>query len=104
MSTTARDPLGVERVPVAPPLSMFDPAFVGIDEYGVPVYLDVVFHNLLVAGEPGSGKSVLLSNIAAHAALAERSRLVLFDAKLVELGPWRPVCDEFVGPDLDQAI
>ncbi len=65
---------------------MFDPLFIGIDEYGQAVTLDLVFHNLLVAGEPGGGKSVLLNNIAATACLAERTRLVLFDGKIVELG------------------
>jgi len=85
-------------------LSMFDPLFIGIDEFGQPVYLDIVYHNLLTAGEPGSGKSVLLNNVAAYAALAENTRLVLFDGKLVELGPWEDIADEFVGPDLDHAI
>lgn len=104
MSTVARDPLGVDRVPVGPVLSMFDPTYVGIDEFGQAVYLEVPNHNLLVAGEPGGGKSGLVNNIAANAALANKSRLVLLDAKLVELGPWRHVADEFVGPDLDHAI
>jgi len=54
---------------------MFDPMYVGIDEYGQPVYLDVVFHNLLPAGEPGSGKSALLNLVAGTAALCERTRL-----------------------------
>ncbi len=29
---------------------------------------------------------------------------MLFDAKWVELGPWRHIADEFIGPDLDHAI
>ena len=41
---------------------------------------------------------------AAHAALSARSRLVLFDGKLVELGFYKKVADEFVGPDIDHAI
>ena len=41
---------------------------------------------------------------AAHAALSAKSRLVLFDGKVVELGMWADVADEFVGLDLDHAI
>ena len=91
-------------VPVAPMLSMFDPMFIGIDEFGQAVTLDLVFHNLLVAGEPGGGKSGLLNTITATAAMAERTRLVLFDGKLVELGPWDQIADEFVGVDIDHAL
>jgi S-DNA-T family DNA segregation ATPase FtsK/SpoIIIE len=91
-------------VPAAPKLSMFDPLFIGMDEYGHAVTLDLVYHNLLTAGEPGGGKSGLLNNVAATATLAEKTRLVLFDAKLVELGPYEEVADEFIGLDLDKAI
>ncbi|MEV4534672.1 FtsK/SpoIIIE domain-containing protein [Asanoa sp. NPDC049518] len=98
-------PIGPPRsVPVGPMLSMFDPMFIGIDEFGEPVYLDVVYHNLLVAGEPGGGKSVLLNNVTATGALAENTRLVLFDAKVVELGPWEDIADEFVDADIDKAL
>ena len=93
--------------PVAPTVSMFDPVYLGIDEYGHHVHCPFIYRNLLVAGEPGGGKSGLLNNIAAHAALSSvtgKTRLVGFDAKLVELGPWLGVADEFVGPDLDHAI
>jgi len=85
-------------------LSMFDPVHVGLDEFGLPVHIRVIYKNLLAAGEPGGGKSGLLSLLAAHAALSQLSRLVLFDGKLVELGYYRPVADEFVGPDIDKAI
>jgi DNA segregation ATPase FtsK/SpoIIIE, S-DNA-T family len=95
---------GPAAVPVGPSLSMFDPVFIGIDEFLQPVYLDVVYHNILPAGEPGSGKSGFLNNIVGYAALCENTRLCLFDAKLVELGPYRDIADEFVGPDLDHAI
>ncbi len=99
------DPLGLRtRVPVAPMLSMFDPLYIGIDEFGEPVYLDVVFHNLLPGGEPGAGKSGLLQNVASHAALSANTRLVLLDGKLVELGPYMDVADEFVGPNIDHAL
>ena len=105
----SKDPFGLDvtssaTVPVGPSLSMFDPLFVGIDEFGQPVYLDILFHNMLVAGEPGGGKSGLINNVGAYGALCDNTRLVLFDGKLVELGPWMDVADEFVGPDIDHAI
>jgi S-DNA-T family DNA segregation ATPase FtsK/SpoIIIE len=91
-------------IPAGPMLSMFDPIFVGIDEFGHPVYIRIIYRNLLAAGEPGGGKSSLLNTFAAHAALSAGSRLVLFDGKIVELGYWADIADEFVGPDIDQAI
>ena len=100
----ARDPLGTDRVPVAPGLSMFDPMFIGIDEFGEHVSLDVVFHNLLIAGEPGAGKSGLINTVAATASLCDSTRIVALDAKWVELGPYRDLCDAFIGDDIDKAI
>jgi S-DNA-T family DNA segregation ATPase FtsK/SpoIIIE len=83
---------------------MYDPIFIGVDEFGEPVYIRLIYRNLLAAGEPGGGKSGLLNIIVAHAALSARTRTVLFDGKQVELGMWDQVADEFVGPDLDHAI
>ena len=91
-------------IPAGPALSMFDPIYVGIDEYGQPVWIRIIYKNLLAAGEPGGGKSGLLNIFAAHAALSADSRLVLFDGKIVELGYFEDIADEFVGPDLDHAI
>ena len=91
-------------VPAGPMLSMFDPIHVGSDEFGQPFYVRLIYKNLLAAGEPGGGKSGLLNTVAAHAALSADSRLVLFDAKQVELGMWDDIADEFVGPDLGRAI
>jgi S-DNA-T family DNA segregation ATPase FtsK/SpoIIIE len=90
--------------PAAPALSMFDPVHIGIDEFGLPLRIKVIYRNLLAAGEPGGGKSALMNILTAHAALSDRSRLVLFDGKQVELGLWDEVADEFVGPDIDHAI
>ena len=68
-------------IPAGPMLSMFDPIYVGIDEFGHPVCIRIIYKNLLAAGEPGGGKSGLLNTLAAHAALSANSRLVLFDGK-----------------------
>jgi S-DNA-T family DNA segregation ATPase FtsK/SpoIIIE len=85
-------------------LSMFDPVFIGVDEFGNAVHVDIVFHNLLSGGEPGGGKSGLLNAVAAHGALSTDCRLVCLDGKQVELGMWRHVADEFIGPDLGKAV
>jgi S-DNA-T family DNA segregation ATPase FtsK/SpoIIIE len=85
-------------------LSMFNPVHTGLDEFGVPVHIKVIYKNLLAAGEPGGGKSALMNILTAHAALSARTRLVLFDGKQVELGMWDAIADEFVGPDLEHAI
>src|SRR5436190_2078751 len=72
-------------------------------------YLDphtvrVNWRGVLVGGEPGHGKSVLLSAVVAHAALSLDCRRVLLDGKLVELGQWRHCADVFVGASQPQAI
>ena len=86
MATSTSAPAPVmppATVPVGPILSMFDPMFIGIDEYGHHVNLDVVFHNLLTAGEPGGGKSGLVNNIAR--ATTKMSRWDgIFDAAIVD--------------------
>lgn len=91
-------------VPVGTTLSMYDPIYLGVDEFGEPVYIELIYRNLLAGGEPGGGKSGLLNTIAAHAALSTDTRLVLFDGKRVELGQWRHVADEFVAVNIDHAI
>jgi S-DNA-T family DNA segregation ATPase FtsK/SpoIIIE len=95
---------GPDTYPVGPVLTMYDPIYLGVDEFGEPVYVRVIYRNLLAGGEPGGGKSGLLNIITAHAALSVNTRLVLFDGKQVELGMWDGIADEFVGPDLDHAI
>lgn len=85
-------------------LSMFDPVHLGINETGQPVSVDLVERNMLVAGEPGGGKSVSLNLIVGHAALSPDCRMVLVDGKRVELGPWRACADTFVGPSMATAI
>lgn len=92
------------NVPVGPMLSIFDPIFIGVDEYGQAVTLDLVYRNILAGGEPGGGKSGLLNCITGHAALCDDARLILLDGKLVELGLYRDCADVFVGPQLADAI
>jgi S-DNA-T family DNA segregation ATPase FtsK/SpoIIIE len=102
IATTADD----EAVPLGPVLSIFDPVHIGIDEFGHPVRVPMIERNMLIGGEPGSGKSGLLNAIVAHAALSLDCRLCLLDGKQVELGQWRHCAEPggFVGPNLDQAL
>jgi len=90
--------------PFPPVVSIYDPIHVGIDENADAVLLRLIYRNLLAAGEPGSGKSGLLNNVVAHAALAHDCRLWLMDGKRVELGLWRACAELFVGADLAEAI
>lgn len=92
--------------PVKPglPLSIFDPVYFGIDEFGQPKRVPLIERNILIGGEPGSGKSGLLNGIVAHAALSLDCRLVLLDGKRVELGQWRKCADVFVGPSIERAL
>ena len=87
-------------VPVGPMLSMFDPIYVGIDEFGQPR-----LHPRHLQ-EPARRRRTRRRQIRAaeHPDRPRRpvraSRLVLFDGKQVELGMWDDIADEFVGPDL----
>ena len=99
-------PLGPrdDAPPVGKTLSIFDPVFLGIDEFGQDVYVPIIYRNILAGGEPGAGKSSLLNNFVGHAALSLDCRLCFLDGKRVELGLWKRVADIFVGPDLDLAL
>ena len=96
-------PLARPSVPVGTCMSIFDPLFIGIDEFGQPVYLPLIYRNMLIGGEPGAGKSSLLNTIVGHAALCDDVSLCLLDGKQVELGLWEDCADVFVGPDIDLA-
>ncbi|MEV6493358.1 FtsK/SpoIIIE domain-containing protein [Actinoplanes sp. NPDC051633] len=91
-------------IPVGPLMSIFDPVFLGIDEFGHPVYLPLIYRNILIGGEPGAGKSSLLNTIVGYAALCHDCDLVLMDGKELEFGLWEDSAAEFVGPDLGHAI
>jgi S-DNA-T family DNA segregation ATPase FtsK/SpoIIIE len=40
--------------PVGPNLSIHDPVYVGIDDHGKPVYVPIMYRNLLAGGDPGA--------------------------------------------------
>jgi S-DNA-T family DNA segregation ATPase FtsK/SpoIIIE len=85
-------------------LSIWAPVHLGIDEYGRPVRVELAERNLCVAGEPGAGKSVALNLIVAHAAWSLDCRLFLIDGKQVELGLWQGCAEQFIGPNITDAI
>jgi hypothetical protein len=85
-------------------LSLWEPVPVGVDEHGEQVTMRLVERNVLVGGEPGSGKSVALSLLVAAGALDPHARVWLLDGKLVELACWAPIAERVVGPDGEQAL
>jgi DNA segregation ATPase FtsK/SpoIIIE, S-DNA-T family len=104
LTAVAADEPPERRVDLGPVLSIFDPMFIGIDEFGHAITLTMVYRNLLTGGEPGAGKSNLLNVALAHASLSLDCTLVLLDGKQVELGQWRSCADVFVGPDIVRAL
>ncbi len=88
----------------APRLSLWAPVPVGVDEDGELVSVRLIERNVLFGGEPGAGKSVAQSMLVATAALDPTVRLILLDGALVELSPWRPCADRFVGPSPEEAL
>jgi S-DNA-T family DNA segregation ATPase FtsK/SpoIIIE len=91
-------------VRLGPSLSIFDPVYFGIDEFGFPFRVPLIERGVLLGGAPGAGKSTLLNLIVAHAALSLDCRLCLFDGKRVELSQWKACADVFVGPDIQHAL
>jgi hypothetical protein len=104
-----RDPFeqaGVLRWPRADAMegSLWDAVPIGVDERGEDRRIGLVERNVLVGGEPGAGKSVVLSTLVAAGALDAGTRIWLLDGKLVELAVWAPVAERLVGPDGEEAI
>lgn len=85
--------------------SLWDPIAVARDEQGRPFTVSLFQHNVMVAGLPGGGKSVLLNVLAAAAALDPHAHLHLMDGKGgLELEPWADCATSFVGSDPDKAV
>ena len=85
-------------------VDLWNPIPFGIADDGHVVQLGLPEHNVLIGGEPGSGKSVALSQIIAAAALDLSVSITLFDGKQVELAMWSGVAERFIGPDQDAAV
>lgn len=85
-------------------VSLWEAIPLGILEDGKVASITLPEHNLLIGGEPGSGKSVALSSIVSAGALDPGVSLTLLDGKQVELQGWKRVAERFVGPNLRDAI
>lgn len=85
-------------------VSLWEPLPFGVGQDGLAISIGLPEHNLLIGGEPGSGKSVALSSIVAAAALDSTVHLTLIDGKHVELAAWSMVADEFVGANQEAAV
>lgn len=85
-------------------VSLWDPLHLGVGQDGLPIAMGLAEHNLLIGGEPGSGKSVALSTIVAAAALDPSVQLTLLDGKHVELAAWSEIAERFVGSSQDEAV
>ncbi len=85
-------------------VSLWEPLLFGVGQDGLAVSIGLPEHNLLIGGEPGSGKSVALSTIVAAAALDPTVHLTLLDGKHVELAAWSLVADDFVGASQEDAV
>ena len=107
LSILHRDPFEDQALP-QPLLSkartdFWDPIPVGISDQGKTVFMGLPEHSLLIGGEPGGGKSVLLWSLLTAAALDPSVVLWLFDGKMVQLAPWRKCAHSFVGMETDKA-
>ncbi len=89
---TASKPSSRDSVPVA------------VDLDGQPVELTLEGLNILIGGEPGSGKSGAINTILATAALDPHTLIHIFDPKTVELAAWEPVAETFVSADPHEAV
>jgi hypothetical protein len=85
-------------------MSLWDDIPIGIDEEGNPVSINLVERNVLIGGEPGSGKSVALSLFCAVGDRDRHSKMWILDGKDVELVAWTPLAENSVGPDPVKAI
>ena len=83
---------------------LWNPQALGVSEDGRSIAIRLPEHNLLIGGEPGSGKSVALSYLLTMASMDPRVTITLLDGKQVELAAWAKVADLFVGPDQGEAV
>lgn len=102
-----RDPLANIDVTwsglAAATLSMWDPIHLGLTDMGVPLEVVLAERSLLVAGNPGTGKSTTLRTVASHAAKS-RCHMVCIDPNQVQFAPWRDRALAYAAQDQDDAL
>jgi hypothetical protein len=74
-------------MPEASQLSIWDSVHFGLDEAGTVVGGELTERMVLIAGEPGSGKSVALKLLVGHAALSTDCRLAWW---MASASSWAP--------------
>ena len=84
-------------------LSMWDPVHLGTVDDGRTWRFSLVERSLLVAGQPGAGKSNLLQLVVAHASLSSDAQIVCIDPSEVQLSAHRGRCLAYAGADIGDA-
>ena len=84
--------------------SMWDRLPLGLDEEGTQTSIFLPEHSLLVAGEPGSGKTRFLALLLMFIITCPSVKLYIFDPKEVDLVDYEPFCERFIGGDIDAAV
>ncbi|MEU1221346.1 FtsK/SpoIIIE domain-containing protein [Streptomyces microflavus] len=74
-----------------------EPAALGMDAFGQPVLISLLYNHVLIGGASDNGKSSLQSVLIAYTAACEDAEALLIDLKpgAVELGPWRDCARAF---------
>ncbi|MER6230962.1 FtsK/SpoIIIE domain-containing protein [Streptomyces sp. NPDC001616] len=88
-----------ESDPLASPISWpgpstrtcLEPAALGVDAFGQPVLIPLLYNHTLIGGATDNGKSGVQSVLIAYAVACEDAEALLIDMKpgAVEFGPWR---------------
>ena len=71
--------------------SCVEPALLGLDAFGQPVHVPLLYNHVLIGGATDNGKSGIQNVLIAYAVACEDAEVLLVDLKpgAVELGPWR---------------
>ncbi len=88
-----------ESDPLASPISWpgpstttcTEPAVLGVDSFGQPVLVPLLYNHTLIGGATDTGKSGVQNVLIAYAMACQDAEVLLIDLKpgAVELGPWR---------------
>lgn len=93
-------------VATAEPTNWREPVRIGCDSRGVPVHLETFEHNTLIAGRPGSGKTVTSRIELSHFLLDPSTAIYVLDGKgsVDDYGACRRMCARFVSGTDEDAV
>lgn len=77
---------------------------VGVDRYGEEEVLKLLYNNLLIGGEPGGGKSVLMGILVSAAIFDPECTVYLLDFKGTDLFPWAMAAKRFADRDINDVL